>query len=77
METNEKPSKETFNSWHDDPSNWKWGIFYYNKKDKRIFPPKRLRFLGWTVNFANPSSILILLGIIILIIVISKYLTVK
>ena len=75
MEKNEKPSKETLKAWHDDPSNWKWGIFYYNKKDKRIFPPKRLSFSGWTVNFANPYSILILFGIIIFIIVISKYLT--
>ena len=74
METNEKPDKETLNSWHDDPSNWKWGIFYYNKKDKRIFPPKRIQGLGWTINFANVFSILTLSGIIILVIVISQYL---
>ena len=74
MKTNEKPTNETLNEWHNDPSNWKWGIFYYNNKDKRIFPPKRLSFLGWTVNFANPYSILALCGIIILIAFISKYL---
>jgi uncharacterized membrane protein len=74
METNEKPDKETMNAWHDDPSNWKLGIFYYNKMDKRLFPPKRVRYFGWTVNFANPYSVLVLLGIIILIIAIDNYL---
>ena len=53
---------------HDDPSNWKWGLFYYNKADKRIFPPKRIQSMGWTVNFANPYSILVLLTIILIII---------
>ena len=74
METNEKPGKETMNAWHDDPSNWILGIFYYNKMDKRLFPPKRVRYFGWTVNFANPYSVLVLLGIIILIIAIDNYL---
>jgi uncharacterized membrane protein len=55
-----------------DPGNWKWGLFYYNKNDKRIFPPKRLKYLGWTINFANPYSILayvlllILFGVVML-----------
>jgi uncharacterized membrane protein len=70
METNEMTNKETYDQWHDDPSNWRLGIFYYNKKDKRLFPPKRLRGFGWTVNFANPYSYLLFLGIIILIIAI-------
>jgi len=38
-----EPTKETLDEWHKDPKNWKWGIFYYNKKDKRLFPPKKLR----------------------------------
>jgi len=41
----------------DDPANWIWGIFYFNPKDKRIFPPKKDKYAGWTVNFANPVSI--------------------
>lgn len=73
METEEKPDKETLKQWHEDPSNWRWGIFYYNKADKRIFPPKRMRELGWTVNFANPYSYLGFLGIFILILLITKY----
>ena len=70
METKEKPNKETLDRWHDDPANWKWGVFYYNEKDKRIFPPKRLKVLGWTVNFANPYSYLALLAILIFSIII-------
>ena len=66
----ESPSKETLEKWHKDPKNWKLGNFYYNKEDKRIFPPKRIAWMGWTINFANRNSIiayLILFGIIILI----------
>ncbi len=65
METNNK-DKDIRDRWHDDPSNWKWGIFYFNRLDKRLFPPKRIRGMGWTVNFANPYSYLALLGIIVL-----------
>jgi uncharacterized membrane protein len=73
MGSKEKPEKESFDQGHDDPSNWRWGIFYYNKKDKRLLPPKRLRGFGWTVNFANPYSFLTLLGLIILILVVVIY----
>ncbi|MFN9113863.1 MAG: DUF5808 domain-containing protein, partial [Bacteroidota bacterium] len=43
--------------WQKDPKNWKLGIFYYNKEDKRIFPPKRIASMGFTVNFANTKSV--------------------
>jgi uncharacterized membrane protein len=59
MNTSKKTSKEEYDKWHRDPSNWKWGIFYYNKLDKRILPPKRIKAFGWTINFANPYSVLI------------------
>ena len=61
---NVKPGKETKDAWHADPSNWYLGVLYFYNKDKRIFVPKRFSFLGWTVNFANPYSILALLGVI-------------
>ena len=73
MESKERPDKESFDQWHDDLSNWRLGIFYYNKKDKRLLPPKRLRSFGWTVNFANPYSFLTILVIIILILVVVIY----
>jgi uncharacterized membrane protein len=46
-----------------DPENYKWVIFYFNSKDPRMIVPKRNRIMGWTLNFANPYSYLILLGI--------------
>ncbi len=56
-----------------DPSYWKFGLFYYNKEDRRLFPPKQTKFLGWTINFANPYSIIAGLGIIILVIILGAY----
>lgn len=53
--------------------NWKFGIFYYNKDDKRLFPPKRNKFLGWTVNFANPYSILAMILAIALLILVAEF----
>jgi uncharacterized membrane protein len=58
MNQEEKPSKETLKAWSNDPGNWKWGIFYYNKLDKRLIPPKRNPAMGYTINFANRKSIL-------------------
>jgi len=54
---NTKPSKETQDEWNNNDDYWVWGMFYYNKVDKRIFPPKRNKYMGWTLNFANPVSI--------------------
>jgi uncharacterized membrane protein len=34
-------------------NNYKWGIFYYNRTDPRIFVPKRFGF-GYTLNFGKP-----------------------
>lgn len=44
-----------------DPTNYKWGIFYFNPKDPRLFLPKRIPVMGFTLNFANPFSYLILI----------------
>ena len=51
-------------NYENDGANWIWGVFYYNKNDKRIFPPKRIPWMGWTVNFANWKSILALVVVI-------------
>jgi uncharacterized membrane protein len=53
--------------WQNDPSKWIWGLFYYNKEDKRLLPPKRIAAMGWTVNFANPKSVLLMVGILALV----------
>jgi uncharacterized membrane protein len=67
MATLKDPGEDEKQRWHSDPSNWVWGVFYYNKEDKRLFPPKRT-YLGWTMNFANPRSILAMLGLCIVLI---------
>ncbi len=69
----EKPSKETKENWLKDDKYWKWGMFYFNPEDKRIFPPKRIPWMGWTVNFANPISILIAVILIVSLIGITNY----
>lgn len=59
-------NQEIFDVWHADPKNWKFGFIYFNKLDHRIFPPKKIAGLGWTINFANPLSVIVMIGIIIL-----------
>ncbi|MFN8284038.1 MAG: DUF5808 domain-containing protein [Chitinophagales bacterium] len=51
---------------------YKFGFLYFNKEDKRILVPKRFHLLGWTLNFANPYSYIIL-AVILLIIGIGWY----
>jgi uncharacterized membrane protein len=60
-------SQELKNKWHDDPKNWKLGILYFKKKDKRIIVSKRLNLFGWTLNFANPLSYMIMIGLFVVI----------
>jgi len=62
MEKSDDPSPETHERWSKDPNNWILGLFYYNKEDKRIFPPKKNPMMGFTVNFANPKSVLFFIG---------------
>jgi uncharacterized membrane protein len=60
----ELPTKETIENWSNDPKNWKWGLFYCNKEDKRLFVDKRNPNLGGTINFAHPKSYLFFIGMI-------------
>jgi uncharacterized membrane protein len=56
----------------DDSSHWKWGIFYYNRNDKKLLHRKRIGW-SWTINFANPYSLLFLLAVISLFILLNLY----
>lgn len=73
MENQEKSSQEKLEKWHQDPNNWIWGIFYYNKEDKRLLPPKRAAFMGRTVNFANKKSVLFFVFIMLMIILLIEF----
>ncbi len=44
----------------DNPKNYKLYIFYYNPKDKRIIVPKQDRYRGWTLNFGNVYTYIII-----------------
>jgi len=48
----------------DDPANYKWGIFYFNRKDSRVAVPKRSKMTGWMLNFGNIYSYLLILSLI-------------
>lgn len=47
----------------EDKSHWTLWVFYYNRDDKRVFVPKRSG-LGWTLNFANPYAVAVLLAML-------------
>jgi uncharacterized membrane protein len=40
-------AQEKYDAWHKD-----------NPEDKRIFPPKRFKWMGWTINFADTKSVI-------------------
>ena len=55
-----------------DPSNYKGGIFYFNRKDSRIAVPKRNKMMGWTLNFANVYTYLLILGVILAVLIFKR-----
>src|SRR5277367_5650193 len=64
-----KPPRGTLDRLWSDPANWHgWG-FYYCKEDPRTIVPKRIKWTGWTINFAHGSAwIRLLAGISVAII---------
>jgi len=73
MRYDDEPDQETLNRWHQDPDNWKWGVFYYNKEDKRLLVLKRSMWMGLTFNYAHPLAIPVTLSIFLMIIVLAKF----
>jgi len=49
-----------------DPTNYKWGMFYFNRNDHRILVPKRSKSMGYTLNFAQIYSYVILISFFVL-----------
>ena len=74
MTTDLIPTKEILENWYKDQKNWKFGIFYFNRNDKRIFPPKRYGYFGCTINFLNLKSILINISLVAFIVLVAIYL---
>lgn len=61
-------SKPQFDNVNNDSGYYKFGIFYYNKKDTRFMVPKSTN-LGYTVNFARPYAYIVLFAVILIIII--------
>jgi hypothetical protein len=59
----EKIAAEQLEKFWRDPANWKRGI-YRCAADPRVIVPKRIKWMGWTVNFSHryawPSLLLII-----------------
>lgn len=47
-----------------DPMNYKAGVFYFNRKDSRVVVPKRMTGMGWTLNFGNIYSYVLIIFIL-------------
>lgn len=45
------------------------GLFYVNASDKRLFVPKRTPGMGWTLNFGNPYTYIVIIAFVSLIII--------
>jgi uncharacterized membrane protein len=52
----------------DDPLNYKYGIFYFNRSDIRTVVPKRSRVLGFSLNFASWKSYIFLLMLVVVVV---------
>jgi uncharacterized membrane protein len=59
-------SDKDYFMYRQDPDNW-YGIFYFCRKDPRLFVPKLNLQLGQTINFANPYAWLFIVMIMIII----------
>lgn len=60
-----------------NPENYKWGLFYFNRGDSRIFVPKMISRTGWTLNFARPESYIIIVAFFVIMFIISNVLDKK
>lgn len=65
MKKNDK--NKYYNLMLKDLDNWK-GIFYVNSKDPRMIVPKLNPYFGWTLNFGNVYSYIVIIAIIVFII---------
>ncbi len=58
-----------------DSANWSgWLGIYRSKRDSRLWVPKRLPWMGWTINLAHPKARLALasLALIPAVVVLAK-----
>ncbi|MBN2582988.1 MAG: hypothetical protein JXL80_07965 [Planctomycetes bacterium] len=49
-----------------NPDNWSgpaWLSVYFSKRDSRVWVPKRIPAMGWTVNLGRTGGVLWMIGI--------------
>lgn len=59
-----------------NPANWLglyWLRFYHSSHDTRLWVPKRVPLLGWTINFAHPWGVATMLTIVLVIAVAAAF----
>lgn len=49
----------------EDPAHWTTVGLYRCADDPRWWVPKRVRWMGWTVNIAHPGAVLMFFGILV------------
>jgi uncharacterized membrane protein len=49
-----------------EPNHYIWGFLYFDPGDHRIIIPRKIAWMGWTLNFASPFSYLLIAGAIAL-----------
>jgi len=58
----------------EDSDNWSGPGFYFSKKDSRVWVPKSIPWMGWTLNIGQPAGayfpLAAIIGIPVLMIVI-------
>ncbi len=62
----EKKHSETSDKVITDYTKTKFLIFYYNPDDKRLWVRKRIKWMGWLLNFGHRYAILALIGMLII-----------
>lgn len=50
---------------HDNWTGPKWLSVYFSKRDSRVWVPKQIPTLGWTINLGRPAGVAWLVAIII------------
>ena len=59
---------ETNRAEWEDENNWSgpdWAAAYFSKKDSRVWVPKKIPWMGWTINIGRDSGVYWLIGFVV------------
>jgi uncharacterized membrane protein len=66
LKPQEKKDSEISDKGFTDYTKTKFGIFYYNPDDKRLWVPKRIKWTGWLLNMGHRYAWLAVIGLLLL-----------